>query len=126
MSCMDPIADPDANPARPAAGTPLCPADALPPGKIRRFLFKADGREFRGLVIQARGEVRGYIDWCPHQGIALQDDRDDIFIQEGLIVCAWHWARFSAVDGKAADGPGFEGLHLWPVRVDADGVIRTA
>ena len=126
MSCMDHVYDPDTNPARPPAGTALCNAAEVPPGKIKRFLFSANGREFRGLLIQARGAVRGYIDWCPHVGIALQDDRDDIFITEGLITCAWHWARFSAVDGKAVDGPGFEGLHRWPVEVGADGIVRTA
>lgn len=126
MSCMDYIHDPDANPGRPPAGTQLCRIEDVPPGKIKRFLFKADDREFRGLLIQAGGAVKGYVDWCPHWGVALQDDRDDIFIQEGLIACAWHWARFSPVDGKSIDGPGFEGLHRWPVEVGSDGAIRTA
>lgn len=126
MSCLDPIRDPDANPGRPGAGTALCRVEDVPPGKVKRFLFQANDRAFRGLLIQVQGEVRGYVDWCPHLGVALQDDRDEIFVQEGLITCAWHLAHFSPVDGKSVDGPGFEGLHPWPVEVGADGVIRTA
>lgn len=122
---MNPIHDPDGNPHRPPAGTELCRLADLPAGAIRRFRWGPYDGGFRAFLIQADSGVKGYLDWCPHQGIPLQDERDDIFIDQGLIACAWHWARFCPKDGKGVDGQAFEGLHAWAVEVGAGGVIRT-
>jgi nitrite reductase/ring-hydroxylating ferredoxin subunit len=120
------IQDPVNNPHRPASGTELCPAAEVAPGVIKRFRWGPADKGFRAFLIQSHGEVRGYIDWCPHWGIPLQDERDEIFQEQGLVVCAWHWARYSPQDGKGVDGPTYEGLRGWAVMVGEDGLVRTA
>jgi nitrite reductase/ring-hydroxylating ferredoxin subunit len=123
---VTPESRPDGNPNRPPPGTELCRLDEMASGAIRRFRWGPYESGFRALIINTPAGIKGYVDWCPHQGLPLQDERDDIFIDEGLIVCAWHWARFRPEDGKGCDGYTFEGLHPWPVEVGADGIIRTS
>lgn len=120
------LQDPARHPDRPPPGVVLCPAADLAPDAIRRFQFGRGRDPFRAFVVMTEAGVRGYADWCPHQHLQLQDDRDEIMRQEGLIVCQWHLARFSPLDGKAVDGPCLgQGLPPWPVTVGADGLVRT-
>jgi nitrite reductase/ring-hydroxylating ferredoxin subunit len=118
--------DPVRSPARPKPGAPLCAAADLPPGAVKRFVYRDGEHSFRALLVHSQWGIRGYVDWCSHQGIPLQDDRDDIIVQEGLLVCAWHFARYSAETGLGVDGPCVGGLPVWEILVGEDGVVRTA
>ena len=114
------------NPARPGPGVALCPAAEIGPGAVRRFVFHLGGDRFRALLVRSDAGLRGYVDWCAHLGIPLQDDRDEILRQDGLLVCAWHMARYDPATGAGVDGPCVGGLPLWPIEVGEDGVVRTA
>jgi nitrite reductase/ring-hydroxylating ferredoxin subunit len=111
--------------AQPGAGVALCPADAVAIGQARRFRYVVGPAVFRGLLVRTQTGLRGFVDWCAHQDLPLQDDRDDIIRQDGLLVCAWHWARYDPEDGRGVDGPCVGRLLPWPVEIGADGMVRT-
>ncbi len=72
-------------------------------------------------VIRAGGEIRGYLNTCPHQGTTL-DWKPDSFLtyDKSLIQCSTHWARFRITDGECVAGPCV-GKSLVPVAVRVDG-----
>lgn len=115
------------NPARPPAGVALCAlADLADPGS-KGFRFREDGKMFAGFVVKVGGEIRGYVDSCPHAGWPLAAWDDRYLTREGdLILCGGHAALFRPLDGVCISGPcADERLSPWPVAV-LDGQIVTA
>ena len=113
------------NPAAPPAGTRLCALDEIADPGARGFSFRVDDRLFAGFVVRTGGEVRGYIDRCPHAGMPLAMTPDRFLTREGdLILCASHGALFRPDDGRCVGGPcAGRSLWSWPVRVDGDTVV---
>lgn len=114
------------NPARPGPGVRLCAlADLADPGS-KGFRFREGGKMFAGFVVQVGGQVRGYVDSCPHAGWPLAAWDDRYLTREGdLILCGGHAALFRPLDGLCIAGPcADERLSPWPVRV-VDGEILT-
>ncbi len=109
------------------AGVPLCPvADLADPG-ARNFVLEIGDRRFHGFVVRSGGQVRGYVDQCPHMGLPLAKALDGYLTPAGdLIACSWHGALFRISDGECVGGP-CAGAHLnpWPVAVE-EGVVLTA
>jgi nitrite reductase/ring-hydroxylating ferredoxin subunit len=118
--------DPLASAARPAPGVALCPLDEIPVMEARRFLFTAGDDEFRGLVLHTPRGVRGYANWCPHMELPLQFEERALCLEGNVLTCAWHGARFLTTDGRNLTMATGGGLQVWPVVVDAAGVVRTA
>ena len=115
------------NPARPGPGVPLCAlADLADPGS-KGFRFREDGKMFAGFVVQVGGQIRGYVDSCPHAGWPLAAWDDRYLTREGdLILCGGHAALFRPLDGLCVVGPcADQKLTPWPVQV-VDGQILTA
>lgn len=115
------------NPARPGPGVTLCAlADLADPGS-KGFRFREDGKMFAGFVVQIGGEIRGYVDSCPHAGWPLAAWDDRYLTREGdLILCGGHAALFRPGDGLCIAGPcADQRLTPWPVAV-IDGQIVTA
>jgi nitrite reductase/ring-hydroxylating ferredoxin subunit len=113
------------NPARPAPGTILCAlADLADPGS-RGFVFREGEKLFLGFVVRAAGEVKGYVDHCPHAGMPLALAPDRYLTREGdLIICSSHGALFRPGDGACVGGPcAGRALWPWPVRVEDRKVI---
>ena len=111
----------DSNPARPAAGTPLCPlTDIADPGS-RGFMFRKDDKLFLGFVVRRGDQVTGFIDRCPHAGMPLAMLPDRYLTRDGdLILCASHGALFRPGDGVCVGGPcAGKALTAWPVTVEA-------
>jgi nitrite reductase/ring-hydroxylating ferredoxin subunit len=113
------------NPARPAASVVLCAlADLAEPG-ARGFTFRSGDYVFSGFLVRSGGEVRGYIDRCPHAGFPLALFGDRYLTREGdLIICASHGALFRPDDGVCVGGPcAGQRLTPWPVRLEAGQVV---
>jgi len=116
------------NPARPAKGTALCALTDIPEPGARGFDFRAGDQVFAGFVVRKAGLVLGYVDVCPHAGWPLAPLPDRYLTRDAeRLFCGGHGALFRVEDGLCTSGP-CEGDRLtpWPVRVDADGVVRTA
>jgi len=112
------------HPAQPAPGTVLCALADLPDPGSRGFVFRDGEAMFLGFVVRIEGEVYGYVDRCPHNGLPLAVTQDRYLTREkDLILCGTHGALFRIGSGACVAGP-CAGLALsrWPVRV-ADGMV---
>lgn len=109
------------------AGVHLCPLEAIADPGARNFVLEVGGRLFHGFIVRAGGQVRGYVDRCPHLDLPLAKVLDDYLAPSGeWIACGWHGALFRIEDGQCVGGPCI-GAHLrpWPVHV-LNGAIETA
>ena len=113
------------NPAQPPPGARLCVlADIADPG-AKGFMFREGEKLFLGFVVREGGEVRGYVDRCPHTGLPLAPLPDRYLTAErDLIICSSHGALFRLGDGFCVAGP-CAGRSLWPwaVRVEGEAVV---
>jgi nitrite reductase/ring-hydroxylating ferredoxin subunit len=115
------------NPACPAPGTVLCDLEAIANWGAKGFIFRAGSDLFMGFVLREGGEVRGYVDSCPHTGQPLAFGPDRYLTRDGkFILCSGHGALFLKGDGECVGGPcAGERLEAWAVEV-VEGVVRTA
>jgi nitrite reductase/ring-hydroxylating ferredoxin subunit len=109
------------------AGIALCRLDDIADPGARNIVVEIGGRRFFGFVVRHGGELHGYVDRCPHQGLPLAQVLDDYLTPDGgLIACSWHGALFRPGDGACVGGPCIGArLAPWPVTV-AGGMVVTA
>jgi nitrite reductase/ring-hydroxylating ferredoxin subunit len=112
------------NAALPPPGTRLCALADIPDPGAKGFRFRESEQLFHGFVVRASGEVRGWIDQCPHAGLPLAFTPDRYLTQSGdQILCASHGALFR-LDGVCVAGPcAGKQLSPWPVRVELEHVV---
>ena len=103
----------------------LCTLDEIPEGLGRPFeVACADGTSVRVLVVRQAGEVYAYENRCSHFGVRLDVTPDYRFVEDGLIVCQVHYARYDLRSGACVRGEcGVEGLRSLPVAV-RDGAVH--
>lgn len=107
-------------PNAPCPGTRLCGLYDVTEtsGKGVRF---GDGKQAFEMFLVRRGRaVAGYVNQCPHFKVVLNARPDSFINSEGVIMCAWHYARFRPEDGYCFDGP-CEGMSLVGVPVGVEG-----
>jgi len=105
----------------------LCHLDDIADPGARGFRAPVGG-EPRSLFVVRRGRtVYGYVNSCPHTGVALEWVPDRFLDPDGeLIVCAMHGALFRIEDGVCIAGPcAGDSLRPVPVEVTRDGSIVT-
>ena len=113
------------NPARPEAGTSLCPLEGIDEPGARGFRFRQGDALFAGFVVRKDGALHGYVDVCPHAGWPLAIMDNYLTRQKDRLLCAGHGALFRIEDGHCTSGPcAGQALEAWPVEV-RDGVIVT-
>jgi nitrite reductase/ring-hydroxylating ferredoxin subunit len=102
----------------------LCRADEVLEGAGRGFEF-GEGTSYHALfVIRTDGELRGYVNSCPHAGTTLDWMQDRFFGSDGLLFCGTHGAKFRPADGLCVWGPCF-GMSLKPTAFRiTDGMIE--
>ena len=120
-------AAPHARTFKTPAGVKLGPLELIADGRARNFVLQIGEAYFHGFVVRRGGEVRGYVDRCPHAGLPLAQQLDAYLTPAGdLIACSWHGALFDIDSGACVGGPCVgAALTPWPVRLE-DGWIRTA
>lgn len=84
-------------------------------------------RQFWGFVVRVPhggGDVRGYINACPHVGLPLNLTGDHFFDADGrLLLCQMHGALFRPEDGFCVSGP-CAGERLKPLKIELrDGAV---
>jgi nitrite reductase/ring-hydroxylating ferredoxin subunit len=105
----------------PAPGTELCGLHELPDGGAREFRFGPEAEPFRMVVLRSGERVFGYLNKCPHFGVALNVKPDQFTLFEHTyLYCCVHTAQFRFEDGYCEDGP-CAGDSLTPVPVELDG-----
>lgn len=70
--------------------------------------------EAKAIVLRSGGELRAYVNVCPHQGLPL----DSGVCAGGSISCAWHGLTFDALTGEGRSSEKVT-LTPLPVRVEA-------
>ena len=75
----------------------------------------------RGVLVRRAGEVRAYINHCPHAGHRLDFPPGKFTTPDGAwLRCASHGALFRFEDGECVAGP-CSGHHLKPLPVAVQG-----
>lgn len=116
--------EPD-NPAKPPAGVRLCALEDLSDPGAKGFRFRQDRSLFAGFLVRQGGEIRGYVDSCPHNGWPLSVLDDRYLTRDGdRILCAAHGAVFRLLDGLCLGGPcADERLIPWLVTLRAGEIL---
>jgi nitrite reductase/ring-hydroxylating ferredoxin subunit len=63
------------------------------------------------------GEVRAYLNVCPHRGQPVDVGDGRLFVASGEIECGAHGARFDPATGACMGGP-CEGRGLLPLEIE--------
>jgi nitrite reductase/ring-hydroxylating ferredoxin subunit len=86
----------------------ICAAEALVEGgKGVRFALPAPARQpATGFVVRHDGELRAFVNRCPHLGVELDWQPGEFFEGTGLyLVCSTHGALFEPSSGYCFAGP---------------------
>lgn len=87
----------------------------FPPGT--RDVVDVDGVQVA--VFNLDGQLHAIEDICTHDGGELASGE----LENGVIICPRHGARFSLITGEVLGPPAYEAVHVFPLRVEA-GVIQ--
>lgn len=85
----------------------LCNQNELEEYKTRGFEVELDDdKTLDCFLLKQDGEVRAYLNFCPHLGIPLNWQPDQFMSLEGThIQCSTHGALFQLEDGYCFSGP---------------------
>ena len=104
----------------------LATLDRLAPGGLSEVEASVEG-EAESVILHrdAAGEVRAWLNVCPHAGRRLDWAPGAFLVDKGgLLVCAAHGASFELAGGSCVAGP-CRGDRLRPVPVHCvDGEVR--
>jgi nitrite reductase/ring-hydroxylating ferredoxin subunit len=75
-------------------------------GKGVRFALRSFADAEKGFAVRYRGEVRAFVNTCPHLGTDLDWQPGEFFEMAGLyLVCSTHGALFEPDNGFCVAGP---------------------
>jgi nitrite reductase/ring-hydroxylating ferredoxin subunit len=98
---------------------PLCnSADLVNGGRAVPFDIVYAGQTCRAFAIRYQGQVHALEDVCPHAYALLSQG----FVEDGVVECPLHAARFEINGGKCLNEMGQRDLRCFPVKVEADRV----
>jgi nitrite reductase/ring-hydroxylating ferredoxin subunit len=103
----------------------LCKLEALRASGCQGFSVGEGDWPLKGFaVLLGNGEVRGYANWCPHQGHPLNLRPNKFLTPDGAaIICASHGAIFARDNGLCLAGPcPGKSLRDIPLKVE-DGYV---
>ena len=92
----------------------VCAVSEIPPGGRRTV--DVDGAE--ALVVNVAGELMAVEDVCTHDGTPIAEGE----IEDGVIICPRHGARFCLRTGEALCAPAYDPIATFEVRVHNDRV----
>ncbi len=96
----------------------LCKTKELKEYQTRGFTVEIGEDSLDFFLLKQDGEVRAYLNFCPHLGIPLNWQPDEFMSMEGThIQCSTHGALFQLEDGYCFSGP-CRGESLTKLNVD--------
>lgn len=103
----------------------ICRVDELDGADARGFTLGEGHWPLRGLVLKRGGEVRAWVNWCPHAGHALNLQPNRFMTDDrALLLCHSHGALFDPVTGFCIAGPcSGKSLREVPVVVESGYVL---
>ncbi len=102
-----------------------CAAADLAVGRTLTFRLACGDRRVNGFVVNHDGEVRAWVNRCPHIGAPLDLWPNEFYSEDGrTLVCSTHGAIFEPVSGRCTVGPCVgDALRPLPVRRDGDTLV---
>lgn len=105
----------------PLPGTPVC--DAARVEDALCLTVTTDRGAFPMLLVRTGGELRAYVNACPHQFLPLDWRSARILSADGtMLMCSAHGARFAIATGACLGGAD-EGLDPVPIRVTGGRIV---
>lgn len=83
---------------------------AVPPGEARGFAV--EGREI--VLCNVDGEILALQGMCTHEHLPLDGGE----VEDGVVTCEWHGARFDVSSGRALALPATQSLATYETRVE--------
>lgn len=94
---------------------PVVMANSISENEARGF--EVEGQEI--VFMRVDGEIRAFAGMCTHERLPL--DGGDI--EDGVLTCCWHGARFDARTGQALALPAVKKLQQYDTRIGEDGRV---
>lgn len=96
----------------------LCHQDAIKENQTRSFTVDLFGRSQEIFLLKHDGEIKAFLNHCPHLGVPLNWQPDDFLsLERTHIQCATHGALFTLETGDCISGP-CRGQALTPVAIN--------
>lgn len=96
----------------------LCQTGELDEHQTKGFTIEIGEDSLDFFLLKQDGQIRGYLNFCPHLGIPLNWQPDEFMSIEGThIQCSTHGALFQLEDGYCFSGP-CRGESLTPLNVE--------
>ncbi len=92
----------------------LCKTSDVPDGESFRVEHPAGAIA----IHHCEGEFFATQDRCTHDDWSLADG----YLENGIIECTLHWAKFCVKTGKVKAAPACEALKIYPLRVNGDDI----
>jgi nitrite reductase/ring-hydroxylating ferredoxin subunit len=83
--------------------------NSIPPNELKYLIIE----DHEIMLINKWNDFFCYDARCTHAGAPLFEGK----IEDDLIICPWHGARFRIVDGSIVDGPISESLKSHPLNI---------
>lgn len=84
----------------------ICSLHELPDPGAREFSIGEGEWPLRGFVVRYHGELRAYLNSCPHAGLPLNFKPHEFFAPHAeLLQCTVHGALFEPLSGECVAGP---------------------
>ena len=100
---------------------PICHKEDIPENGAKGFSLEARSGEIAFFVIRKNAKYFAYVNSCPHTNINLEWVPDQFLdINNELIQCSTHGAKFQIEDGYCIFGPCL-GQKLKPVEIRIEG-----
>lgn len=111
----------------PRLGQVLCAVEELSDGFCKEIRYGEGAYAFSLLLYRTHGEVKAYVNRCPHFSLPLNIRPGEFVVLDGArVMCALHGAVFRLDDGYCEAGPAASS-SLEPVEVVVrDGSIYIA
>ncbi|MGA0542607.1 non-heme iron oxygenase ferredoxin subunit [Neotabrizicola sp. VNH66] len=94
------------------AWTKAFPSADLPEGEMKQF----SGASEPILVCKVDGKVHAVQDTCTHDTWSLADG----FLEDGIVECSLHFAKFCVRTGQVKALPACEALKVFPAKIEND------
>jgi NADPH-dependent 2,4-dienoyl-CoA reductase/sulfur reductase-like enzyme/nitrite reductase/ring-hydroxylating ferredoxin subunit len=92
--------------------------DEIQEGELR--LVEQDGEEI--LLTKSHGKICACGNSCSHYGAPLTDG----WMEDGEIVCPWHYAKFDPASGERRTPPALDDLPLYETEIVGDEILLGA
>jgi nitrite reductase/ring-hydroxylating ferredoxin subunit len=110
-----------------ASGEWRCPVGDLQPGHTLTFRLACGRRALAGFVVNHGGQMRAWLNRCPHVGTPLDLWPNEFYTEDGqALVCSTHGALYEPLSGRCTAGPCVgDALAPLPLRRDGDLLVVT-